>query len=348
MKTKAAVLVELGAPLVIAELEIPPLKPGQVLVEILVSGVCHTQLLECRGERGEDSYLPHCLGHEAVGVVRETGASVSKVKENDTVILSWMKGAGLDGVGTQYRWGSRAVNAGGITTFSRFSVVSENRLVLMRAGVSLDDAAVLGCALATGFGAVFNVAKPVPGQSAVVFGVGRIGLAAVVGAVVAGCTPVIAVDVNEGKLKIAERLGATHTVRSEQSLEQIFRVCPKGVDFAIEASGHPSIMTSAVRSARSQGGTAIVVGNARHGEVMHLDPKELNQGKRLLGTWGGNNDPDRDFERYCHLLNSGKISLAPVTPRHYRLEQVNDALADLENGNAVRPLLVCSDRAGQW
>lgn len=343
MKTDAAVLVELGAPLVVAELEIPRLRIGQVLVEILVSGVCHTQVLECRGHRGEDRFLPHCLGHEATGIVRETSSGVSKVKNDDPVILSWMKGSGLDGAGTRYQWGSRTVNAGSVTTFSRYAVVSENRLVPMPAGVDMNDAAVLGCALATGLGSVFNVARPLPGQSAAVFGVGRIGLSAVVAAIVAGCTPVIAVDVNEEKLRIAARLGATHTVQFDGALDRILQVCPGGVDVAVEACGRPELMVTALRSVRSQGGTAVVVGNARYGELMHLDPRELNLGKRLLGTWGGENAPDHDFPRYCQLLKSGRIDLTPITPRRYGLEQVNEALADLESGKAARPLLVLGD-----
>ena len=339
MKTEAAVLVETGKPLVLAELEVPPLETGQVLVEIRVSGVCHTQVLEARGYRGEDRYLPHCLGHEAAGIVRETGPGVSKVQESDPVILSWMKGTGLDPLGTRYRWGDRTVNAGAITTFSRYAVVSENRLVSMPEDVSLNDAAILGCAVATGLGAVINVAKPLPGQSVAVFGTGRIGLSAVLAAVVAGCTPVIAVDLNEEKLKIAEQLGATHPLKSTEPLEQVLDICPGGVDFAIEASGRPTLMVTALRSVRSRGGTAVVVGNARQGESIELDPKELNLGKRLLGTWGGDNEPDRDFPRYCRLLQSGKMDLAAITPRRYGLEQVNEALDDLENGRVVRPLI---------
>ena len=339
MKTEAAILVELGAPIEIGELTIPALKPGQALVEILISGVCHTQVLEWRGHRGEDRFLPHCLGHEAAGVVRERGPGVSKVKEGERVVLSWMKGSGFDVPGTQYEWGSRRVNAGGVTTFSRLTVVSENRLSPIPAGVELQDAAVLGCALATGLGSVINVAKAAPGQSAAVFGVGRIGLSAVLGAVAAGCTPVIAVDVNEAKLKIASRIGATHVFDTDGALARILEICPGGVDVAIEASGRPELMVTALGSVRAQGGSAVVVGNARYGEMMHLDPKELNLGKRLLGTWGGDNLPDRDFPRYCQLLRSGRITLDPLVPTMYSLERINDALIDLESGQAARPLI---------
>ncbi|HEX8096993.1 MAG TPA: alcohol dehydrogenase catalytic domain-containing protein, partial [Pyrinomonadaceae bacterium] len=128
MKTTAAILVKTGGPLELVELEIPALKPGQALVEVAWSGVCHTQVLECRGYRGEDKFLPHCLGHEGSGVVKEVGPGVGKIKPGDRVILSWIKGSGGDVPGTVYSWGGRKVNAGGITTFSRHSVISENRL----------------------------------------------------------------------------------------------------------------------------------------------------------------------------------------------------------------------------
>jgi S-(hydroxymethyl)glutathione dehydrogenase/alcohol dehydrogenase len=344
MKTEAAVLVDLGGPLEIAELTIPSLKPGQLIVEILMSGVCHTQVLESRGYRGDDRFLPHCLGHEAAGVVREIGPGVSKTRQGESVILSWIKGSGMDVPHTQYSWGSRTVNAGAITTFSRLAVVSENRVTPMPPGVAVDAAAVLGCALATGLGAVRNVAKAQPGQSVAVFGVGRIGLAAVMGAVVAGCHPVIAVDLNPEKLVVATRLGATHVFGPDGVLEQIQQLCRGGVDVAIEASGRPELMTTALRSVRPLGGTAIIAGNSRHGEMMQVDPKDLIVGKRLLGTWGGDTVPDRDFGLYCELLRAGTVNLDAIPATYYPLDQANQALFDLESGAVVRPMITFAER----
>ena len=341
MKAIAAVLAETGKPLVLVELEIPELKPGQVLVEIVFSGVCHTQVLECRGYRGEDPYLPHCLGHEGSGIVRDTGPGVTKVKAGDRVILSWIKGSGADVPGTVYRWGDRTVNAGGITTFSRYSVISENRLTVMPEDISMRDAAMLGCAVPTGLGAVFNTAQPKPGQSMAIFGSGGIGLCAVAGAAIAGCTPIIAVDILRDKLKLAEQMGATHLVHAAEvdPVEEVKRICPGGVDFAIEASGRPEVMLQALYSVRNQGGVAVVVGNARHGERVELDPRQLNMGKQLRGTWGGDNRPDRDFPRYCKLLSSGKLNLEPLLSKTYTLDEINEAIDDLEAGKVVRPLI---------
>jgi S-(hydroxymethyl)glutathione dehydrogenase/alcohol dehydrogenase len=341
MKTLAAVLVETGQPLVLAELEIPPLQAGQVLVEVAFSGVCHTQLLEARGRRGADAFLPHCLGHEGAGWVREVGPGVGRVKPGDAVVLSWIKGPGGDARGTVYLWQGRKVNAGGITTFGRHAVIAENRLTLLPADVPMAAAALLGCAVPTCIGSVWNTARPRQGQSLAVFGAGGIGLCAVAGAVLSGCGPVIAVDLRPDRLAAARRMGATHLFQADtcDPVAQIRSLCPGGADFAVEASGRPLAMRQALECVRSQGGTAVVAGNAHHGERIELDPGQLNQGKRLLGTWGGDNRPETDFPQYARLLAERKLDLSALLTRTYALSEVNAALDDLEVGRAIRPVI---------
>lgn len=341
MKTLAAVLEQIGQPVLLAELEIPPLKPGQVLIHVAFAGVCHTQLLECRGHRGPDPYLPHGLGHEGSGTVLEVGMGVTKCRPGDRVALSWIKGVGADVPGTVYSWNGRTVNAGGVTTFARHTVVSENRVTVLPAGFDLRDAALLGCAVATGVGSVLNTASVRPGQSVAVFGTGGVGLCAVAGARLAGAQPIVAIDVSPERLRVARDLGATHTIQAgeQEPLSALQALCPGGVDVTVEVSGRPNVMLQALRAVRPQGGVAVVVGNAHHGEVMALDPREMNQGKRLLGTWGGDNMPDRDFPRYCRLIQSGRLDLAPLRSQPFRLGDVNEALAALEQRQVARPLI---------
>lgn len=341
MKTLAAVLVETGRPLELAELTLPALKPGQVIVEVAFSGVCHTQILEARGHRGEDKFLPHCLGHEGSGTVVETGPGVTKVKAGDSVILSWIRGSGFNVPGAVYDWEGRAVNAGAVTTFQRYTVASENRLTVVPKGLPMATAALVGCAVPTGAGVVFNTARARPGQSIAVFGVGGVGLCAVAAAAATGCDPVIAVDLLPSKLETARRMGATHTIDASAGdvVERIKAICPGGLDIAIEASGRSSVMEQSLQSVRPQGGAAVVIGNAHFGERMSIDPMQLNLGKRLLGTWGGDSEPDRDYARYCRLLISGKIDIAPLMTTRYPLERINEALDDLEQGRTTRPLI---------
>lgn len=341
MKTPAAVLVEVGQPLVLAELEVPPLKAGQALVEVVFSGVCHTQVLECRGHRGEDRYLPHCLGHEGSGTVREAGPGVTKVRPGDRVILSWIKGAGAETGGSVYSWNGRPVNAGAITTFQRYSIISENRLTVLPVGISFEVGALLGCAIPTGLGAVLNTAQARPGQSLAVFGIGGVGLCAVAGASLRGCHPVVAVDIRPEKLDLARQAGATHELlaREEDPVQAILKICPGGLDIAVEASGRPQAMAQALEAVRPRGGTAVVVGNARRGERLELDPWQLNLGKRLLGTWGGDHEPERDYPRYFEMVSSGNLRLESLLSSVYPLSRANEALFDLEAGRAPRPIL---------
>lgn len=343
MKTTAAILVETDHPLELLDLDLPSLKPGQVLVAIRTTGVCHTQLLEARGHRGADPYVPHCLGHEGVGEVLEVGGGVSKVKPGDSVILSWIKGSGGDVPGTVYHESGtgRAVNAGGITTFMRHAIISENRLTPLPSDVPSREATWLGCAMPTGVGAVVNTADMKSGESVAVFGCGGVGLCAIAGAASLGASHVIAIDLLDDKLKVAQQMGATHQINAAtQNVGELIQALVKGgVDIAIEATGQPSVMRQALEIVRPRGGRAVVIGNARFGREVSLDPSQFNQGKQLRGTWGGDSVPDRDYPRFAGLLASGAIDLSPLMSTPFALEQVNDALNALESSEVVRPLI---------
>ncbi len=341
MKTTAAVLVETGHPLEITDLDLPDPKPGQVVVEIAYSGVCHTQLLECRGYRGSDPFLPHCLGHEASGTVLEATAEVTKCRPGDRVILSWIKGSGADVPGTVYSWKGRTVNAGGVTTFMTLAVVSENRVTVLEDGLSLDSAWLVGCAGATGAGAVWNTAGVKAGDSLGVFGVGGVGLCAIAAGRASNAATIIAVDLHKRRLEVAKELGADLLIDAskEDVLERIREAFPSGLDHAVEASGVPSVMRQALACVRARGGRAVVIGNARFGERLEIDPQELNQGKRLLGTWGGDCDPDRDFAAISRGLADGSLPLDRLVGKHYALSDINEAVDDLENGQVTRPVI---------
>jgi S-(hydroxymethyl)glutathione dehydrogenase/alcohol dehydrogenase len=344
MKTKAAVLTGLGKPLQIRNLTIPALKKGQVLVEVAYSGVCHTQLLESRGHRGADPYLPHCLGHEGSGVVVDIGRAVTRVAPGCRVILSWMKGEGMDVPGSVYSKGTRsAVHAGAVTTFMRLAVVSENRLTPFSEELDLKTAALVGCALPTGLGAVFNTVQARPGQSIAIFGVGGVGLSAVAGAVTSGCHPIVAVDVATNKLKAARQLGAHHQINAgrKDPVAAIKSFVPGGLDVAIECSGRPQVMLQAIQSLRCRGGRAVIVGNAHHGETLELDPHLFNQGKSVLGSWGGDCYPPVDFVKYCRMIVAKQLNVRPLISEIYTLDEINQALDDLESGKVIRPLIRC-------
>jgi S-(hydroxymethyl)glutathione dehydrogenase/alcohol dehydrogenase len=345
MKTQAALLVQTGQPLVLADIETPALKPGQVLVEIAYSGACGTQVMEWRGDKGEDKWVPHCLGHEGTGTVLETGSAVTRVKAGDKVVLSWIKGSGIEAGGAVYDWDGKKVNAGGVTTFQRHAVVSENRLTLLPPDLPMDVAVLLGCAAPTGMGAVYNVLKVQPGDAVAVFGTGGIGLNALMAAALAGAMPVIGIDPNPTRRALAQVYGATHVIdASGDVLAEIKKIVPQGVDLAVESSGIPAVMEQAINATRQQGGRAVVIGNAKHGAVLPLNPGVFNQGKSLLGTWGGDSVPDRDYGRYGRLLSSGRFPVRDLLSKPYSLAQADQALQDLAAGKVGRPLIDMSLR----
>lgn len=345
MKTQAALLVQTGQPLVLADIETPAPKPGQVLVEVAYSGACGTQVMEWRGDKGEDKWVPHCLGHEGTGTVVVAGSAVTKVKVGDKVVLSWIKGTGIEAGGAVYDWDGKKVNAGGVTTFQRHAVVSENRLTLLPPDMPMDVAVLLGCAAPTGMGAVYNVLKAQPGDAVAVFGTGGIGLNALMAAALAGAMPVIGIDPNPTRRALAKLYGATHVIDAAGDvLAEIKKIVPQGVDLAVESSGIPAVMEQAINATRQQGGRAVVIGNAKHGAVLPLDPGVFNQGKSLLGTWGGDSVPDRDYGRYGRLLSSGRFPVRDLLSKPYSLAQADQALQDLAAGKVGRPLIDMSLR----
>ena len=340
---RGAVLWETGKPLRIEEnIEIPALEPGQVLVKLAYSGVCHSQLMEVRGKRGEDSYLPHLLGHEGCGQVVAIGNGVIKVHPSDWVILGWIQGKGQNISGTKYHLSGRAINSGAVTTFSTYTVVSENRIVLLPPGIPKDVAVLFGCALPTGAGMVLNEIKPSRGSSIAIIGLGGIGLSALMACQVFDCNPVIAVDLSSEKLELARRFGATHIIdaRNQDPVKEVLKITDgKGVDYSVEAAGRAKTIEAAFEIVCRKGGQCIFASHPPAGEKICLDPFELICGKSIHGSWGGATNPDEDIPRLAELYTQGELPLELLLNKTYTLDQVNEALDDLEHQRVFRPLI---------
>lgn len=340
---KAAVLYKTGQPLVVEEdIEIPELQPGQVLVKVAFSGVCHSQLMEVRGKRGEDRYLPHMLGHEGSGTVLEIGQGVTKAKRGDKVILGWIKGSGMDVPGTKYKKNNITINAGGVTTFSNYTVVSENRCIRLPDGIPMDVAVLFGCAIPTGAGIVVNRIKPKKGASVAIFGLGGIGLSALIATQLYKCSMVIAVDVEDDKLNLAKDFGATHIINSakQDPVNGIARITEgKGVDYSIEAAGKTKSIEAAFQVVRKFGGCCVFASHPDAGEKIEIDPYDLICGKNIEGSWGGSTNPDLDIPKLASLYSKKKLPLEKFLSHKYKLEQINNALDDLENRKIVRALI---------
>jgi S-(hydroxymethyl)glutathione dehydrogenase / alcohol dehydrogenase len=346
MKTRAAILVEQKKPLVIEEVEMPALKLGQVLVKVLASGICGSQIGEINGVKGPDRFLPHLLGHEGCGTVLEVGEGVRTVKPGDRVVLHWRKGAGLESVTPTY--GSRlgTVNAGWVTTFNEHAIVSENRVTAVPPGFDVEAAALFGCAITTAFGVVTNNAQVAIGQSVAVFGAGGIGLSIVQGAALAGAHPIIAIDLVDARLDLARSLGATHTINSRSAdvaAEIASIVGGDGVDVAIDNTGNVEVIALASRLTNAHGRT-VLVGVPPKGATAAISTLPLHFEKRLVGSHGGESRPEIDIPRFVRLVAGGRLSLAGVVGRRYPLDGVNEAIDDMTSGRiAGRAILRMAD-----
>ena len=341
-------MYQTGQPLIIeTDIEVPQLNPGQVLVKVFYSGVCHSQLMEARGKRGEDRFLPHLLGHEGSGVVVDTGSQVRKVQKGDSVILTWIKGKGVDCPSAKYRKGNLTIHSGAVTTFSDYSIVSENRCVKFPNDIPMDIASLFGCAVLTGAGIVLNTIKPVPEHTIAVWGVGGIGLSALMAAKLCECACIIAVDVESSKLELAKEFGATHLINAtvENPLDGIYHIMGgRGVDFAVEAAGRAATIEQAFQSVRKEGGLCVFASHPPMGDTIQLDPFDLICGKQIRGSWGGESRPDEDVPRFVELYRKGLLPVDKLITHRYSLEQINQALSDLEQKIVGRALIeICKE-----
>jgi S-(hydroxymethyl)glutathione dehydrogenase/alcohol dehydrogenase len=341
---KAAILVEQDSPLLIADVEFSALAVGQALVRIEYSSLCGKQLDEISGKRGRDPFLPHLLGHEGAGSVVAVGPGVSKVKTGDRVVLHWMKGSGIESATPKFLLDGVEVNAGWITTFSEYTVVSENRLTPFAADVDFDVAALLGCAVTTGLGIVFNDADLRPGQSIVVFGAGGVGLNVLQGAALVNAYPIVAVDLYPPKLDWAVNFDATHAVDGgsadlEQKLMELSG--GRGFDVAVDTTGRSEVLQSAYRLTTPTG-TTIMAGVLHHQEPITIDAFPLHFGRRLIGSHGGATKPDTDIPRYLQLYKLGKLKLREQITHRFPLAEINRAVEVARKGEAGKCVISMS------
>jgi S-(hydroxymethyl)glutathione dehydrogenase/alcohol dehydrogenase len=332
---RAAILVEQRQPLVVAEIELPQqLEVGQVLVKIHYTGICGSQLGEIDGAKGLDRFLPHLLGHEASGTVLAIGPGVRHVKPDDVVVLHWRKGLGIDAASPTYRWQDRTVNAGWVTTFNEYAIVSENRCTPIPADSDLQVAALFGCAVTTGFGVVENNAKLKIGESVVVFGAGGIGLNIVQAASLVSGYPIVAVDLHDNRLQLAAEMGATHLINSSQedAKAKITEIAgSSGVDVFIDNTGQPSIIEMGYQLTKPQG-RVVLVGVPRKGKDVSIHSLPLHFGKVLIGSHGGDSNPTLDIPRYHNLFRLDRIRLREIITDQFGLEDINSAIQKMRMG----------------
>jgi S-(hydroxymethyl)glutathione dehydrogenase/alcohol dehydrogenase len=333
---RAAVLRHTGQELSVEEIKSCPLTFGQVLVRISYSGICRSQLMEQLGMRGEDKWLPHLLGHEGYGVVEEIGAGVTKCKPGDRVVLSWIAASGIDADNPKYLDSNGSnVNSGKITTFSNFSVISENRLFLAPQGFSEEFLPLFGCAVLTGGGMAIKYGKSDDTNKVCIIGFGGIGSAAAIVLKGMGKTSVVIVEKSFEKRQLAQSLGF------ERIYSDLSNVIDK-FDLVVEASGTAGAIEEGF-SSLSNTGTLVFASHPEVGSKISLDPHELIRGKRIFGTWGGDVNPDEDTKVIGEYLSKSGSNLDLLIGDLFTIDEVNEGLTYLDSGKPGRPILKLSE-----
>jgi len=361
-KGRAAIYVEPNKPLVVDEVEFADPRPDQILVKIFSSGVCHSQLHTMERPARKGKSLPALLGHESTGVVVAKGRDVSHVKEGDHVITTWVD---RDSATTdqpmvlhalndrpQYiaHWKGQAVMHSA-ATWAEYAVAQERVVLPLPKDLATDVTAIIGCAVMTGAGAILNTLQVRSGQSVVVFGAGGIGLCAISAAAIVDAYPVIAVDISGAKLEFARRFGATHLIDAKQvdAVQGIKDITGAGADFAIDAIGLPLTQEQILRSVRpgfsglNKGGTALLIGITPPGAKAVLDTSLFIGNRSFARTSGGDCKPERDFPIFLRWFRDGKLKLDDLITNRYKLEQINEAVDDLEHGRILGRAILTFD-----
>ena len=340
---KAAVLTEINKPLkILKKIEIPDLKKNQVLVKIFYAGLCHSQLMEIKGHRGKDKFLPHMLGHEGSGKVIKTGSNVKKVKEGDKVILGWIKGKGSESKGCKLLFGDKIINSGPITTFSTYSIISENRIIKMPKNLNYKQAVLFGCAIPTGMGLIFNKIRPKKNNKILIYGFGGVGLSSFVACKILGIKNITIIDSSEQKLRYAKKIGAKFTFNAmdPEIYEKINKITANELfDIVIESAGKKETIESSFALINKNTGKCYFASHPKKGKKIKIDPFELICGKQIFGTWGGETKPDRDIPFFVKKCNNKKINLNIFFNKTYNLDNINKAVKDLSKQKVLRPII---------
>ena len=348
MTTRAAILVEQGKPLIIDEINMPEtLAVGQVRVRVHCSGICGSQLGEIDGIKGPDPYLPHLMGHEGFATVEETGPGVRHVATDDTVVMHWRPGLGIDAEPARYGWDDKTVSAGKVTTFNERAVVSENRLTRIDPETEKDIAALYGCAVTTGFGVVQNDAKLQVGESVVVFGAGGIGLSIVQAAHMVTADPIVAVDLHDNRLDLARKMGATHTVNAangdvRQAMNDVLDGRPLNV--FVDNTGRSDIIEMGYNMI-GESGRVVLVGVPDHADRASIDTLPLHFGKSMIGSHGGDAQPHLDIPRFHRLYRQGRLDLKSLVTETFALDEINDAIAGMRDGRIAGRCIIDLDES---
>ena len=331
---KAAILEKIDAPLAVRDVELTELKFGQVLVKVLVSGLCGAQLHEIRGHKGNAKFLPHLMGHEGCGIVEEVGLGVTTVKPGDKVVMHWRLGEGMEAPFPNYVLDGKTISSGKVTTLSEYSIVSENRVTTIPDDTPSVLAAMLGCSLTTALGIIDNECDLKFGETVAIIGCGGVGLNLIQAATMRSPLKIYGVDINRKMIDLTYIMGATLFTESINDIEN-------KLDVIIDTTGIPQVIGDAYNKL-APSGRLILVGQPAPGKSVEL-PNAVSMfdgtGKSVKATQGGGTIPHVDIPRYIDLASRGIIHYKQLHTDTFTLDEVNDAFDLLKSGSAGRIMI---------
>lgn len=367
IKSKAAIAWGAGQPLSIEEVDVMLPRAGEVLVKIVATGVCHTDAFTLSGDDPEGVF-PAILGHEGGGIVEMVGEGVTSVKVGDHVIplytpecgeckfcksgktnlcqkIRETQGKGLmpDGTTRFYKDGEPIFHYMGCSTFSEYTVLPEISLAKVNPEAPLEEVCLLGCGVTTGMGAVLNTAKVEPGASVAIFGIGGIGLSAIIGATMAGATRIIAIDINESKFELARQLGATDCINPKDYdkpiQEVIVELTDGGVDYSFECIGNVDVMRSALECCHKGWGESVIIGVAGAGQEISTRPFQLVTGRVWRGSAFGGVKGRSELPEIVEKYLRGEFKLSDFITHTMPLEEINNAFDLMHEGKSIRSVV---------
>ena len=367
MKTRAAVAFEAKRPLEIVELDLEGPKAGEVLVEIMATGICHTDAYTLDGLDSEGIF-PSVLGHEGAGIVRDVGAGVTSVKPGDHVIPLYTpecrqcksclsgktnlctairatqgKGVMPDGTSRFSHKGQPIFHYMGCSTFSNFTVLPEIAVAKIREDAPFKTSCYIGCGVTTGVGAVVNTAKVAPGDNVVVFGLGGIGLNVLQGAKMAGANLIVGVDINPDREEWGRKFGMTHFVNPKNVADvvaEIVALTDGGADYSFDCTGNTTVMRQALECCHRGWGTSIIIGVAEAGKEIATRPFQLVTGRNWRGTAFGGAKGRTDVPKIVDWYMNGKIEIDPMITHVLSLDEINKGFDLMHAGESIRSVVV--------
>ena len=331
---KAAVLETINKPLSVKNVKTTPLQVGQVLVRVLVSGICGSQLHELKGNKGNSKYLPHLMGHEGCGIVQEVGLGVSTVKVGDKVVMHWRPGAGIESSFPSYVLDGKIISSGKVNTLTEMAIVSENRITAVPQDTPPELCAILGCALTTAMGVIDNEVQLKFGESVAIVGCGGVGLNLLQAAKLKSACSIYAIDANSAKRDLCFTAGATTFANSTNEIQET-------IDVIIDTTGIPKVISDSI-SKLSGNGRIILVGQPNPGELLEIF-NAINlfsgNGQSIKATQGGRTNPSEDIPRYIRMYKEGLLDVNQFVTHRFRLNQVNEAFDTLKSGIAGRIII---------